>query len=60
MLMDKPALRSLLKYMNPRLKETDIPQRMKIREEVLRRASISVAQLGKELKVHFYFAFAIL
>lgn len=51
--MDRPAFRGLLKYLNPRLKDADIPQRTKIREEVLKRAEASKIQLAKELQVRF-------
>ena len=50
-LVDRGPFCRLLTYCRPSLTETDIPQRTKLRTEILERAKIVEARVKEELKV---------
>jgi hypothetical protein len=51
MLVDKGPFRRLLRYCRPSLKESDIPHRTKMREEILQRIEVAEERLRSKLKV---------
>lgn len=52
--MEKGSFRALLKYQRPATKDSDIPGRQKLQEEVVRKSDEAVERIKTLFKVSFY------
>lgn len=48
-MVDKSSFRALLKFQHPEIKDSDIPHRAKLREEIL----VQAGDIEERLKDHF-------